>query len=379
MEAESKETLHVLRALELRIKLATLPERHGLVSSAKDAVAEEERMNKAVWANVTLTAASSAAAPAPCGTAAEAGLLLAVAALGIGANTLLMAMVAVRRRGWAQGLLFHQGLIDCTRAVLLLPLGAAPLLLCPPRLPSWSPRCSLLEAAFLLLATVSTVNQLTWLLSDGAPSAPACLAFAIFLVWFSSTTIQLGPTFLAGATAALLCPPRQNVLPPRTLAPVRHHVLGALWVGVNSLCLLLAALHLRKMHKDLCRSKLETARVASLVTAMMLSSAADTDHVQSYVEQREQRGLRRLHMFWVLLAAYLVFWGPLYCVALVRPNTLLPQQVALHVAFLHAAVNPALVLVLDTDLRPPRRSTVVSCVAHDTPRAPMFTRLETAL
>ncbi|CAN7989318.1 unnamed protein product, partial [Ixodes hexagonus] len=275
---------------------------------------------------------------------AEAALLLALAALGMGANCLLMGQVAARRRGWAQGLLFHQGLVDCIRAGLLLPLGIG-LLLCqrPP------PRCPLLETAFLLLVTVSTVNLLTWVLSDGGPDSPQCLALALFLVWFSSTTVQLGPTFLAGARAAHLCP----------LQPGPHYVLGLLWVGVNAFCVLLTAVHLRRLHQDLCRSKVEAARVASLVTAMMVSGPGDRtmqcpSHLsllQDYVERQERRGLRRLRAFGLLLAAYLLFWGPLFVVTLVQPRAPLPHQVAMHVAFVHATVNPALLLVLDTDPR----------------------------
>ncbi|XP_077539777.1 uncharacterized protein LOC144152383 [Haemaphysalis longicornis] len=269
------------------------------------------------------------------GAAAEAALLLALAALGMGANCLLMGQVAARRRGWAQGLLFHQGLVDCTRAGLLLPLGLA-LLLCqrPP------PRCPVLESAFLLLVTVSTVNLLTWVLSDGGPDSPQCLALALFLVWFASLTVQLGPTFLAGARAAHLCP----------VQPGPHYVLGLLWVGVNAFCVLLTAMHLRRLHRDLCRSKVEAARVASLVTAMMVSAPGDRT-MQDYVERQERWGLRRLRAFGLLLAAYLLFWGPLFVVTLVQPKAPLPHQVAMHVAFVHATVNPALLLVLDTDPR----------------------------
>ena len=32
--------------------------------------------------------------------------------------------------------------------------------------------------------------------------SPQCLAFGLFMIWFSSITINLGPTFLSGALAA---------------------------------------------------------------------------------------------------------------------------------------------------------------------------------
>lgn len=72
---------------------------------------------------------------------------------------------------------------------------------------------------------------------------------------------------------------------------------------------------------------------------------------QDYVERQERWGLRRLRAFGLLLAAYLLFWGPLFVVTLVQPKAPLPHQVAMHVAFVHATVNPALLLVLDTDPR----------------------------
>lgn len=63
-------------------------------------------------------------------------------------------------RRWSQGLLFHQALVDCARAAILLPLGSS-ILNCQP-----VNKCSLVETAFLLLVTVSTVNMLTTVLND---------------------------------------------------------------------------------------------------------------------------------------------------------------------------------------------------------------------
>jgi hypothetical protein len=61
---------------------------------------------------------------------------------------------------WSQGLLFHQAMVDCARAAILLPLGSS-ILNCQP-----VNKCSLVETAFLLLVTVSTVNMLTTVLND---------------------------------------------------------------------------------------------------------------------------------------------------------------------------------------------------------------------
>ncbi|GBP41316.1 hypothetical protein EVAR_25154_1 [Eumeta japonica] len=61
---------------------------------------------------------------------------------------------------WSHGLLFHQALVDLARAAILLPLGIA-VFKCQPVY-----KCSLVETAFLLLVTVSTVNMLTTVLND---------------------------------------------------------------------------------------------------------------------------------------------------------------------------------------------------------------------
>lgn len=50
--------------------------------------------------------------------------------------------------------------MDCARAAILLPLGSS-ILNCQP-----VNKCSLVETAFLLLVTVSTVNMLTTVLND---------------------------------------------------------------------------------------------------------------------------------------------------------------------------------------------------------------------
>lgn len=111
---------------------------------------------------------------------------------------------------WSQGLLFHQGAVDCARAALLLPLGTS-ILHCQP-----VQKCSLVETAFLLLVTVATVNMLTTVLNDSPifpeddesntelqdvpllMDSPQCVLFGTFMIWFSSITINLGPTFLSG-------------------------------------------------------------------------------------------------------------------------------------------------------------------------------------
>ena len=59
-----------------------------------------------------------------------------------------------RRHTPGLGLVVHQCLVDCARAALLIPLGWS-LLTCQ----HVSPKCSLIETAFLCLATVSAVSD----------------------------------------------------------------------------------------------------------------------------------------------------------------------------------------------------------------------------
>lgn len=83
------------------------------------------------------------------------GLKSTVAAVGVGLDEY---PAAVHR--WSQGLLFHQAVVDGCRAAILLPLGIS-IYNCQP-----VQKCSLVETAFLLLVTVSTVNMLTTVLND---------------------------------------------------------------------------------------------------------------------------------------------------------------------------------------------------------------------
>ena len=101
-------------------------------------------------------------------------------------------------RRWSQGLLFHQAIVDCARAAILMPLGTS-ILHCRP-----VNKCSLVETAFLLLVTVSTVNLLTTVLND-APvlpddddddaipmlmDSPQCVIFGMYMIWWVWVTIQ---------------------------------------------------------------------------------------------------------------------------------------------------------------------------------------------
>ncbi|CAG9115630.1 unnamed protein product [Plutella xylostella] len=84
----------------------------------------------------------------PPGGAASAAALLALSGLGMSANLALMTVILSKKqlRRWSHGLLFHQAVVDCARAAILLPLGIA-VLKCVPVY-----KCSLVETAFLLLA-----------------------------------------------------------------------------------------------------------------------------------------------------------------------------------------------------------------------------------
>ena len=81
-------------------------------------------------------------------------ILLILAGLGFLTNLMVMIIILTKKRvrRWSLGLIFHQCLVDCFRACILIPLGRS-LLECQPVL-----KCSLLETAFLLFATVSTVS-----------------------------------------------------------------------------------------------------------------------------------------------------------------------------------------------------------------------------
>merc|ERR1712156_1097515 len=70
----------------------------------------------------------------------EAIIVLSLAALGAVANLSLMGLIIIRNnlrryprplKWWNQGLVFHQGLVDLLRSLLLLPIGLS-LLSCTP-------------------------------------------------------------------------------------------------------------------------------------------------------------------------------------------------------------------------------------------------------
>jgi len=313
-----------------------------------------------------------------------ATILISLGALGIGANVALMAVILLRRplRRWSQGLLFHQAVVDCARAAILMPLGTS-ILHCKP-----VNKCSLVETAFLLLVTVSTVNLLTTVLND-APvlpddddddalhmlmDSPQCVVFGMFMIWFASITINLGPTFLSGALAANSESHLNKPSCPLIQGPFRHYVLNVLWIFINLLCVLLTMYHLYKLYKDLSRSNLEAVRVATLVTTMISVQSpergvvqnghhgnghppSESARIKSYLAKLEREGIARVKMFIVITIAYLIFWGPLFLVTLFSytdyktedPST--SHEVTLHVAFVHAFVNPTLFLVLHKGLR----------------------------
>lgn len=112
---------------------------------------------------------------------------------------------------------------------------------------------------------------------------------------------------------------------PMVYRPVRHYVLNVLWISVNLFCVILMATHLRKIYRDVVKSNLEAVRLASLVTTMipMQPEHDDTDqhHLHGYIQRLEREGLSRIRMFFVIVICYVLLWGPLFTVTLLKPGT----------------------------------------------------------
>lgn len=184
-------------------------------------------------------------------------------------------------------------MVDCARAAILLPLGLS-IYRCQP-----VNKCSLVETAFLLLVTVSTVNMLTTVLNDSPVfpedsegeveqtgpllmDSPQCVLFGTFMIWFASITINLGPTFLSGALAANSESRHNAPSCPLVHGPFRHYVLNVLWIFVNVVCVFLTLFHLHKLYKDLTKANVEAVRVAGLVTTLVsVTSGANQEHGQN--------------------------------------------------------------------------------------------------
>ncbi|TGZ51304.1 Uncharacterized protein DBV15_06440 [Temnothorax longispinosus] len=309
---------------------------------------------------------------------------------------------------WSQGLLFHQAMVDCARAAILLPLGSS-ILNCQP-----VNKCSLVETAFLLLVTVSTVNMLTTVLNDSpvfpesdeeadltAPllmDSPQCVLFGTFMIWFASITINLGPTFLSGALAANTESGHNTPSCPLIHGPFRHYILNALWIVINIICVALTLFHLRKLHRDLTKANVEAVRVAGLVTTLVNVTGGHQGATNALATEdgdtRNENGCHRgtpeneelpqengtrgcaegenvpgYNSGVRLVLGTIVFRYPgassryrkpywlraarcKLCIASKSlDSAVLLYQVTLHIAYVHAFVNPALFLALHRGLR----------------------------
>lgn len=91
--------------------------------------------------------------------------------------------------------------------------------------------------------------------------APTCVLFGIVMIWFAAITVNLGPTFITGALANHMEVTPIHPACPLIQTPYRHYIVNLLWVVVNSLCLVLTATHLYRLHRDLIRSRNQAMRV----------------------------------------------------------------------------------------------------------------------
>lgn len=174
--------------------------------------------------------------------------------------------------------------------------------------------------------------------------SPYCIIFGIFIIWFASLTINLGPTFLSGALGSATDSTGHLDVCPMVYRPVRHYVLNLLWISVNLMCVGLMAIHLRKLYKDIVKSNLEAVRVASLVTTMMTVQTdreqEDQRNFYNYVQRLENEGISRVKMFVIILVAYLLFWGPLYTITLAQPGLWSPSYLLSTTFLINSRLRP---------------------------------------
>ena len=90
-----------------------------------------------------------------------------------------------------------------------------------------------------------STEDISLLLTDSSQ----CCLFALFMIWFASITVNLGPTFLSGGLAANSDEIYASPSCPMIQGPYRHYVLNFLWIMTILFCLLLAIYHLRKLHR----------------------------------------------------------------------------------------------------------------------------------
>jgi len=200
----------------------------------------------------------------------------------------------------------------------------------------------------------------------GMKDNPQCMAFGLFMIWFASVTVNLGPTFLSGALAANADTVMEEPSCPLVQGPYRHYVLNAIWIFINSLSIMLTVYHLHKLYKDSTRTAMENMRINRLYSAnggpdyqdLIVVSPSKGLRVERQMMAMEEEGINQVKMFVIITLAYLIFWGPLFVVTLANISTdwkdvksSVSHEVSLHVSFVHAIINPLLFLLMHKDLR----------------------------
>jgi len=124
------------------------------------------------------------------------------------------------------------------------------------------------------------------------------------MIWFSSITVNLGPTFLSGALAANADAHIHEPSCPLVQGPYRHYILNALWILINLLCLVLTLYQLRRLYKDFTSKNVEAVRIAGLFTTMINlhsnekgSHVPPSSNIKEYIARMEQEGVARVKMF----------------------------------------------------------------------------------
>ena len=103
------------------------------------------------------------------------------------------------------------------------------------------------------------------------------------MTWFSSITINLGPTFLSGALVSTNSNSRRATSCSLIYAPYRHYILNVLWTFYNAVCIIIVLLYLRRLYNDLTKVNFETVKVTSLLAALVNFSSQEHPENQVYL------------------------------------------------------------------------------------------------
>ncbi|XP_013384333.1 histamine H2 receptor [Lingula anatina] len=293
----------------------------------------------------------------PTGTQVEAYYLFITAGVGLCFNLVLILSIFLssKTRKMTSAFIIHGILLDLAKLYYCVPFALS---LLQKQVPS---HCNILGASFVTLISISAYNLVAMVAAeayafrdvfgDSEKGTFCCVLFGVLTVYIASVIIHLGPTVIGGNfrynEEVGNCIYSKNEL--------KSYVSYIMWVGINSLAVLLALYYAILLYRQILANK--PHRINTLVR-QAIALSKERMPKQNMIKKIVDESLSRVRVMLAVITCFIICWYPLFLLNISDPN--FTQDKSIYKIFTimgysNGAITPILFIIFDKNLSMIRR------------------------